>query len=460
MLIWYSKKNNDIPMSQSQTRQDYSVTIKKYLESQDFKGLEKYLNTLYSVDIAELVWDFSTEEFMTIIMTVSHSKTAEIFSEIEGETQKQLLKKMNIKDIAYIIEEMESDNATDILAYFDDDKKEKIFSHIRDKEHVEDIEELSQYPEDTAGSLMNKEYVEVRQSWTVEKCLKKIQKEHKEVDDIYAIYITDKSWKFLWMVLLKDLVSVSKSMKIGKHKEKYEIYVNECDSFKMILKMVDKYDLVVLPVINDEAVLVWRITIDDIIDYQRENSLIADIWEQNLNINGNMREMVKARFPWLFIALVWGFFAVTALWGFEDAMESYGELFFFTPLVVAMAWNVWVQASALVVQWLANGSMKWALGRRFFREMLLSLVNGIMLAVILFFAALLIFWFSKIILITVSLALVCVILFAWITGTLIPLTLHKLWINPALAVGPFINMSNDFMGILIYFSLAKLIIWF
>jgi len=439
-------------------------SLKKYLEASDRLWLQEYLKNIHSADIAEVAQDISSDEIIVILWLVSHAKAANILSQLDYDIQKQIVVDMQAMDIAHAIEEMDTDDAADILALVDEAKKDEIFSHIHDKDHIEDIQELSLYGEDTAGSLMAKEFVEAQENWSIDECLKEVRRQAQEVERVHSVYLVDSTGRLTGRVSLKDLISAPANKSVTDIKRKRVDSVLDTDHARDVALLMEKYDMEAVPVVNIHGKLLGRITIDDVIDYVREtaeeNYNLASWLSQDIEADDGIRDMVRARLPWLFIALIGWFFAVSVMWGFSEAIELYPELFFFTPLIAAMAWNVGVQSSAIVVQWLANGSLTGWLIERFLREMSLSILNGISLSIVLFWAAYLLFWFTLQVVMTVSIALICVILLASFIGTFVPLMLHRFWVNPAVATGPFITTSNDIFGILIYFSLAKIIIWF
>ncbi|MEG0916443.1 MAG: magnesium transporter, partial [Myroides sp.] len=249
-----------------------------------------------------------------------------------------------------------------------------------------------------------------------------------------------------------------------------EIYIPKVDSVKVdtedteVARIMQKYDLEAIPVVDETGRLVGRITIDDIVDVikdeaDRDYQMAAGI-SQDVEADDSIWELTKARLPWLLLALIGSFIAVNVAQSFSDAMEKYATLFFFTPLVAAMAGNVGVQSSAIVVQGLANNSLSGSLWKRLGKEMLLALLNSTVLAVLLLLATHFLMGTTYEISSTIVLALVTVMILASLIGTFIPIMLDKYGIDPAIATGPFITTSNDIFGILIYFTIAKMILGF
>lgn len=439
--------------------------LKSLLEEKNNEKISDLLKTIHSADIAEISEEFSSKELRKIIKNLPSIKAANFLSELDEEVRIKLLQKLEVSEIAQILEEMDTDDAADVLSEIqDEDEKQEILELIDDKEHAWEITELASYKEWTAGSLMAKEYIDVKQSWTIDECLKEVRRQAQVVDRVHSIYLVDNKWVLTGRVSLKDLISAPWEKKVEEIKKKRVDSVVTDTPASEVAYLMEKYNMEAIPVIDELWKLLGRITIDDVIDYVRdtaeENYNLASGILDDVEEGDKFRYLVKARLPWLILALIWWLMAVNVMWGFEEAMETNGELFFFTPLIAAMAWNVWVQSSALVVQALANGSLKWWLFARFFRELSLSLVNWLILSTILLIFWFLVFWFSNLVIIAVCISLVSVILLASMIGTFVPLILNKFGINPAMATWPFITTSNDIFGILIFFSIAKVVIGF
>ncbi|MFT7351346.1 MAG: magnesium transporter, partial [Flavobacterium sp.] len=231
-----------------------------------------------------------------------------------------------------------------------------------------------------------------------------------------------------------------------------------------VARIMQKYDLEAIPVVDEIGRLVGRVTIDDIIDVIKEEAdkdyqLAAGI-SQDVEADDSILELTRARLPWLVLALLGGFITVRVLGLFEGAMLEHGKLFFFTPLIAAMAGNVGVQSSAIIVQGLANNSLSGSLFKRLIKEVSLSLLNGVILGIILSVGSHFLLDVEIVISVIITIALISVIIIASLIGTFVPLLLDKFGVDPALATGPFITTSNDICGILIYFTIAKLILGF
>ncbi len=440
------------------------VQIEQLIHQKNDQELEVLLNDLHHADIAEIFDELDIHEATYIFKILDSEKTAEILLELEDDVREKILHVLSPKEIAEELDELNTDDAADIIAELPQSKKEEVISELEDVEHAKDIVDLLRYDEDTAGGLMGKEMVKVNENWTVLTCVKEMRIQAENVTRVHSIYVVDDENRLKGRLSLKDLLTTSTKTPIS------EVYIKKVDSVRVntsnveVARIMQKYDLEAIPVVDEMGRLVGRITIDDIVDVIKEEAdkdyqLAAGI-SQDVEANDSIIELTKARLPWLVLALLGGFISVKMLGLFEGAMDNHRELFFFTPLIAAMAGNVGVQSSAIIVQGLANHSITGSIFNRLLKEMSLSLLNGLILATILFVGSHFLLGIDSKIGIIVTIALISVICIASLIGTFIPLILDKFGIDPALATGPFITTSNDIFGILIYFSIAKLILGF
>ena len=384
-----------------------------------------------------------------------------MLTELDEDVREAILRNLSSKEIAEELEELDTDDAADIVAELPKDIVEEVISEIEDKEHAKDIVELLRYDVNSAGGLMAKELVKVQENWNVLTCVKEMRAQAENVTRVHSIYVVNDEDKLIGRLSLKDLLTTATKSPIK------EVYIPKVDSVTVnekpeeVAKIMSKYDLEAIPVVDEIGRLVGRITIDDIVDVIREEAekdyqLAAGI-SQDVEADDSIWELTRARLPWLILGLIGGVGAAGIMGNFEAILQNHAALFYFTPLIAAMAGNVGVQSSAIIVQGLANDDLRGSIGNRLIKEMLLALLNGIILALLL----LLITWVWRgdfLTSLAISTSLVVVIVVAGIIGTFIPLFLHKREIDPAIATGPFITTSNDIFGILIYFWVAKLIL--
>ena len=438
--------------------------LEQFIQEKNDNQLELLLNDLHHADIAEILDELDFDEATYIFKVLDSEKTAEILLELEDDLRENILNRLSPKEIAEELDELETNDAADIIAELSRDRKEEVISELQDVEHAKDIVELLRYDEDTAGGIMHKELVKVNENWNVLTCVKEMRIQAENISRVHSIYVVDDEDRLKGRLSLKDLLTTSTKTPIS------QVYISKLNYVKVdtedveVARIMQKYDLEAIPVVDELGRLVGRITIDDIVDVIKDEAdkdyqLAAGI-SQDVEADDSIIELTKARLPWLVLALLGGFITVKVLGLFEGAMLNHGNLFFFTPLIAAMAGNVGVQSSAIIVQGLANDTLSGSIINRLLKEVSLSLLNGVILAIILFLGSHFLLNVEIIIGIIVTIALVSVIIIASLIGTFIPLLLDKFGIDPALATGPFITTRNDICGILIYFSIAKLILGF
>ena len=427
----------------------------------DEKSIVKIFSNYHHADIAEILEELNSDDATYIIKLLDSEKTSDVLMELDDDYREKILKNLSIQEIAEEVEELDSDDATDIISELPEEKQKKVISKISDAEHKADIKELLKYDEDSAGGLMAKELIKVNENWTVTRCVKEMRSQASEVTRVHSVYVVDNDDILLGRLSLKDLLVANPKTKIKSIYKKNVDHVYDTDSAESVASTMQKYDLGAIPVVNKKKKLLGRITIDDIVDLIKEEAeedyqLAAGIL-QDVDVDDTIFELTKARLPWLIVGLIGGIGAAFVMVGFDEILIQNEILFYFTPLIAAMAGNVGVQSSAIIVQGLANDDIRGSINNRLFKETLLSILNGVILAILLFLF--IYFWKGDTnIALALSVALVAVVIVAGIIGTFIPLFLNKRGIDPAIATGPFITTSNDIFGILIYFMVAKLIL--
>jgi len=437
------------------------VEIEQLIDNQQDASLAAMLAEVHYADVADIINELDEDHATYLIKLLDSEKTSETLTELHEDVREAILANLSAKEIAGELDELDTDDAADIIGELPKEMVQEVISELEDREHAKDIVDLLRYDENSAGGLMAKELVKVNENWNVLTCVKEMRAQAENVTRVHSIYVVDDEGKLKGRLSLKDLLTTSTKTHIS------EVYIPKVDTVNVnekpeeVAKIMSKYDLEAIPVVDEIGRLVGRITIDDIVDVIREEAekdyqLAAGI-SQDVEADDSIWDLTRARLPWLFLGLLGGVGAAAIMGGFETLMNDYGVLFFFTPLIAAMAGNVGVQSSAIMVQGLANDDLKGSISSRLIKEMLLALLNGSVLASILLFFT----WLWKGSFLTslaISISLITVTVVAGIIGTFIPLFLHKRGIDPAIATGPFITTSNDIFGILIYFSIAKVIL--
>jgi magnesium transporter len=456
-----SEENDNI---QFELTDELIEQVELLIETKNDKELQLILKEYHHADIAEILDELDLEEAVYIIKLLDSETTSEILMELDEDNREKVLKNLSNKEIAEEIEELDTDDAADIIGELPEERQAEVISQIEDEEHKAEIRELMAYDEDSAGGLMAKELVKVYETWTVAGCMRRIRGQAKDVTRVHSIYVVDKQDRLIGRLSLKDLITAKSEQKIAEISNSNVDSVNVHDDAEDVAKVMQKYDLEAIPVVDDNQKLLGRITIDDIVDVMKEEAekdyqLAAGI-SRDVEADDSIWKLTIARLPWLLIGMFGGLGAASIIEHFNGEMGDFIVLLSFVPLIQATAGNVGVQSSAIVVQGLANDSVDGNILKRLFKEFLLGLVNGVAIALIGLAITHFAFGTPYIVSITIAIALVAVIVMAALIGTFIPIFLDKRGIDPAVATGPFITTSNDVFGILTYFLIAKLILGF
>ena len=429
------------------------------IENKDSLKLTKIISNIHIVDIAEIINTLPksyTKYFYNLINEEEIS--ASVLIELEDDIRENLLDELSAKEIAEeVIENLETDDAADVMGEFSEKKKDEVLSHIEDTAHASDISDLLNYPEDTAGGLMAKELIKVNQSWNTVQCLKEMRKQAHNIKNVYTIYVVNNNDKLLGLMSLRKLLLTERTTVVKDIMYTDIISVKANKEAESIANIMQKYDLIVLPVVDKTGKLLGRITIDDVMDILKEEAekdyQMASGISEDIESTDSVWELTRARLPWLIIGMIGGILGAQVI-GIFDLKNNF-ELAFFIPLIAAMGGNVGVQSAAIVVQGLANNSLKIeTISYKLIKELIIGLLNGIICSGIILVATFLLGYGMQLSL-TVSISLLAIIVFAALFGAFIPLTLERYKIDPALATGPFITTINDVLGLFIYFWIGQ-----
>jgi len=452
-------------MTPFQLNDEILSQFKRDIEQRNANALKKRASEYHYADLAEIVDELSIDEGIYLIKLLDSEKTSDVLTEVDEDIRESILELLSVKEIAEEVEELDTDDAVDLISELPEKRQAEVIAQIEDEERVQDIQELLSYDEDSAGGLMAKELVKVNENWTITKCVREMRTQASEVKRVHSIYVVDDENVLIGRLSLKDLLTANEKAKVKSVFIPKVDYVNINEKGEEVAKLMAKYDLEAVPVVDDKKKLLGRITIDDIVDFIKEEAdkdyqLAAGI-ASDVEADDNIVELTRARLPWLILGLIGGLGSVFILEGFEQVMQhpSYKTLFFFTPLIAAMAGNVGVQSSAIIVQGLANDIVKGSLFNRLLKEVGLSLINGIALSTLLLIFG----YFTGLetsISLTIALSMLCVIVVSALVGTFVPIILDRNNIDPAIATGPFITTSNDIFGIFLFFYIAKVILGF
>ena len=448
---------------QFQLTTEFISQVEQLIAKKDGNMLRELLQEYHFADIAELLEELNSDEATYLIKLLESELTSEALIELDDDVREKILSRLSPEEIAEELQELDTDDAADIVSELDDEIQQEVIERLEDDDLVADIVELLKYDEDTAGALMAKELVKVKETWTVAGCVREMRRQAKNVTRVHSIYVTDKDGKLKGRLSLKDLLTASEKTHIS------EVYIPKVDYVTVqtdneeVARIMQKYDLEAIPVVDEEGVLVGRITIDDIVDFikdeaEKDYQLAAGI-SSDVEADDGIWQLTRARLPWLVLGLIGGLGSVYIMQGFEEALTQFPILFFFTPLIAAMAGNVGVQSSAIIVQGLANDNVKGSLVKRLLKEVGLALINGLALGLLVILFGLIVGQ-NQLVSITIAISMLSVIIVAALVGTFVPIILDRRGIDPAIATGPFITTSNDIFGIFLFFYISKLILGF
>ncbi len=442
------------------TKEFIDVIRQKYVE-QDTSWFRENVLELHYADIAEILDQLTNDEAKFIYFLVDEDTQADILMELDEDVRDRFLASLTTKEIADQLENLDSDDAADILGELTDEQIHEVISQMEDDEAAEDIVDLLNYDENTAGGLMQKEFIQANMNWTVDRAIVELRRQAEDVEKVYNIYVVDELNKLIGLLSLKRLLFASPKTQISEiFQSKNIISVKTSDPDEEVAKIMEKYDLVAIPVVDFQNKLVGRITLDDVVNLIKEEAdkdfQLASGISERIELNASVWRISRARLPWLLIGMVGGIFSAQVISQYENGITLVPSLAFFIPLITATGGNVGVQSSAIVVQSLAKGNDQiGSIMQKLLKEGLVGLMNGALLSVLIYGIAFI--FASSTLGFVVSISLFVVVVFAAIIGTLIPLILHKNNIDPALATGPFITTLNDVIGLFIYFTVGMLL---
>ncbi len=434
--------------------------IENMADSNDAAGIRHEIADLHPADIAELLRKLNIKQAEWLFNLIDDKeKKADVLMELDEEDRKKLIEHMEPEQIGEFIDELDTDDAVDLIQELDEEDREEVIQHIDDMEQAGDIVDLLQYDEDTAGGLMGTEYIAVNENWSMPECLKEMRRQAADLDEIYYVYVVDDDNRLKGILPLKKMITDPSVSKIKHVMQSDPVKVHTDTPIDEVAIDFEKYDLVAMPVVDSIGRLAGQITVDDIMDEVREQSerdyQLASGISSDVDVDDSVFAQTKARIPWLLIGIIGGIINSVILTGFEAQIAAVTALAIFIPLIGGTGGNVGVQASAIVVQGLANGRLEikdaW---KQIGREVLVALLNAVVISTVVLIYVLFTQPHMYAVSFAVAASLFCVVIFATVFGTLVPLTLEKMKINPALATGPFIQIMNDVVGLLIYVAMS------
>ncbi|MDE6612439.1 MAG: magnesium transporter [Muribaculaceae bacterium] len=417
------------------------------------------LADMHPADIAELYKSLDLDEAEYLFKLLDEETSADVLMELDEDDRLKLISDMPAEEIAQTIDHLDTDDAVDLIQQLDEEDRDEILSHIDDVEQAGDIIDLLKYDEDTAGGLMGTEMIVVNENWSMPECIKQMRMQAEDMDEIYYVYVVDNDYRLRGTLPLKMMLTHPSVSKIKHVMEADPVSVKADMPIDDVALDFEKYDLVAMPVVDSIGRLLGRITVDDVMDKVRESSerdyQLASGISSDIDADDSVLAQTKARIPWLLVGIASGILASIILGSFETQLQAVTALALFIPIIGGTGGNVGVQASAIVVQGLANGSLDVKnFAAQLGKEILVGLLNASVISAVVLAYNLLTMPSDLAVTLSVSVSLFVVVMFATILGTVVPLTLEKLHINPALATGPFIQIANDIVGLIIYVQVS------
>ena len=438
--------------------------LHEQIEAGRDRDLIAQLGELRAADIAEVLENLRIDDANYLYRLLENDIKADVLMELDEEKRTELLSGMTAGEIAEeVLENLDSDDAADVMSELPKSKAEEVIQLLDDIKQASDIRDLLNYEEGTAGAMMAKELVKVQAEWTVNRAIREIRRQAEELEQVYTVYVVDPLGKLTGRLSLKHLLLNAESTrtKIQEIQETEDIItIGDLESSEKATKLMERYDLVALPVVNHEHELVGRITIDDAVDVMLEDAerdyQLASGISEDVESWDSVLTLTRARLPWLLIGMVGGIGGAYVIGAFD--IQKNAEMALFIPLIAAMGGNVGVQSAAIVVQGLASSNMGTQnMVSRLYKELGVGIINGLICGLLILGSSFLL-GFGTALSITVSVSLIFVIIFAALFGTFVPLMLNRYRIDPALATGPFITTVNDIIGLMIYFAVGTLIV--
>ncbi len=449
-------------MNRFELTKEFLDDLEIVITNQDEQAILEKIDNLHPADVAEILDELDIDQGLVILQYLDGPRASDVIIELEDDVRTKLLENLTAKEIAdQFVENLDSDDAADVVAELPEEKREAVIAEIDDVDQASDIVSLLNYEEGTAGALMGKEMIWVSENWTVMRAVKEMRIQAEQIDHVYTVYVVDARDKLIGRLPVKQLLTTPVKTRIGDVYKSDLRVVKTWTPQEEVAQIMEKYDLVVLPVIDELGRLVGRITIDDVVDVIREEAekdyQMASGISSDVDQSDDVWQLTKARLPWLLIGMIGGMLSALVIGKYEESIKLIPAMAFFIPLITAMAGNIGVQSSAIIVQGLANNTLELGgIMPKLFKEFTVAVINGVVLSALAMIGSYLVFSDYQIG-ITVSTALLTVIIVAALLGTFVPLMLDKYHIDPALATGPFITTLNDIIGLFIYFMIGQVV---
>lgn len=440
-------------------RTDFDI-IKELLETKQYTGLRQKMADMNEADIAACLEDMEEQDLMKVFRILSKDMAADVFSYLDVDVQQFIITRMSETDAAGIIDNLMADDATDLL----EEMPANIVKRILAKASAEtrrDINHLLRYPEDSAGSIMTVEYVDLKESMTVEDAISRIRNRGVDSETINICYVVDANRKLVGTVALRYLLISQADAIIGEIMHENVIYINTLMDQEEVAKMFQKYDFTAMPVVDNEERLVGIITVDDVVDIMEEEAtedmekMAAIIPSDKPYLKTSVFESWKQRMPWLLLLMVSATFTGSIITGFEDSLAKMAILVAYIPMLMDTGGNAGGQSSVTIIRGLSLGEIEFKdVPKVIWKEFRVAILCGITLAVANFVKLLLLDKLAVPVAIVVCLTLICAVVFAKFIGCTLPILAKRIGFDPAVMASPFITTIVDVVSLIVYFTIA------
>jgi magnesium transporter len=455
--------NQPFELTPFELTKEYIETLQSAINQQDNVFILAEMDELYPADITNILYELNGEESHYLVRLLDKKIGAEIITNLDADDRKKFLKNFTPQEIAEYVDLLDSDDAVDILNEQPKDVSEDIIGLLKDKEQARFVNDLMHYDEDSAGGLMQKELIKINIKQSVTECVEEIRRQAEDVENVNAVYVVDDDIILQGRVSLKKIILAKRGSKIA------DIYSDDIVSVKTtatgeeVADVMQKYDLDAVPVVNIQGRLLGRITIDDVVDFiteqaQEDVQAMTGISE-DVEEDDSVWILVRSRLPWLIGGMCGSFLAAKLIDNFDDMLSAIPAIAAFIPLIGSTGGNVGIQSSSIIVQSLADKSgIDTPLGERLLKVLKVALFNALIAGIFAFGGSLLIDNIDIMLSLTVSLSIFSIVMLASLMGTVTPLILNRLNINPAIASGPFITITNDLLGYGVYLLIVYLLL--